>query len=128
MNDRPGLKERLALHPDLSECVLEDRVLLAIEPGLYPSAFMQVNSSSNQLIVPGTSTSGGGGSGGGSVTPGPSFYYIFLGANGNSVSSGSRVGGSVSLYSITNLRVLPSGAMVHTINGAPSLGGGGGGG
>src|SRR4051812_13632966 len=107
MNNRPGLKERLALHPDLSECALEDRVLLAIEPGLYPSAFMQVNSSSNQFIVPGTSTSGGGGggSGGGSVTPGPSFYYILLGANGNSVSSGSRVGGSVSLYSITNLRV-----------------------
>jgi len=128
MNVGLGPKERHALRPDLSECILEDRVLQAIEPGLYPSAFMAVNSASNQIIVPGTSSPSGGGSGGGSVIPGPSFYFILLGSNASSVSTGSRVGGSVSLYSIANLRTLPAGAMVHTISGAASLNGGGGGG
>ena len=78
---------------------------------------MQVNSSSNQFIVPGTRSPCGDGSGSrGARHPGPSFYYIFLGVERQAVSSGSRVGGSVSLYTITNLRVLPTGAMVHTIS------------
>src|SRR4051812_31540523 len=74
-------------HPDLSDCVLEDRALLALAPGLGPSPFMAFSATTNQIIVPGTSTGGSTGSGGG-VSPGPTFYYLRIGASPSGGGSG----------------------------------------
>jgi len=104
------MKSRHELHLDLSECVLEGRVLPALPVGVTPSPFMQINTTSNQIIVPGSSTSGGGpGS-----TPGPSWYYLRLGVNLNTNGSGvvgSTIGGTVSIYGLRS--------------GATAIGGGG---
>ncbi len=123
------MNDRLALRPDLSRCALEARILPAIEFGMFPNPFLQVNSATNQLFVPGTSTSSAGISAGsslggnsislsglGSNPPGPQWYFIFVGGNASGVSSGSITGGSLSIYSFTNMRFLPTGAMVHTIS------------
>jgi hypothetical protein len=99
-------------HPDLTDCVLEDRCLLALPPGLAPSPFMPVNSTTNQMIPLGSSVTGGGG---GPVSPGPTFFYIRLGVNlGGFGVAGSSLGGTVSIF---GLNTRPT-----------ALGGGGGGG
>jgi hypothetical protein len=136
------MNDRLALRPDLSACTLEDRILPAIEFGLFPNPFMLVNGGTNQIIVPGTSTSSAGISAGGSLNsnsinlqgmgnsaPGPNWFILMVGGNASGVSSGSTVGGSLSLFSIARLSVLPQGALVRTISNiiAPTAGGGGGG-
>jgi hypothetical protein len=141
LKNPPGIatmNDRLAFRPDLIECALEVRILPAIEFGLTPNPFLQVNATTNQLIVPGTSTSSAGISAGGSIgsgssgsnAPGPNWFFLMIGGNASGVSNGSRVGGSLSVFSITSLRVLPPGAMVRTISNiiAPIAGGGGGGG
>jgi len=123
------MNDRLALRPDLSRCALEDRILPAIEFGMFPNPFLQVNSATNQLFVPGTSTSSAGISAGsslnsnsislsglGSNPPGPQWYFLFVGGNASGVSNGSITGGSLSIYSFTNMKFLPSGAFVHTIS------------
>jgi hypothetical protein len=137
------MNDRLALRPDLAWCELEERILPAIEFGLFPNPFLLVNGATNQLFVPGTSTSSAGISAGGNVggnsinlnglgssPPGPNWYFLMVGANASSVATGSTVGGSLSLYTFTNMRFLPTGALVHTISNliSPSGGGGGGGG
>jgi hypothetical protein len=137
------MNDRLALRPDLRACALEDRILPAIEFGLFPSPFLQVSLSTNQIFVPGTSTSSagisaGGSSGGTSLTlqglgsnpPGPSWYFILIGGNASGVATGSSVGGSLSVYTFTNMKFLPTGAMVHTFSNllSSNTGGGGGGG
>jgi hypothetical protein len=145
------MNDRLALRPDLSRCALEDRILPAIEFGMFPNPFLQVNGATNQLFVPGTSTSSAGISAGGSLNgnsislsglgsnpPGPQWYFIFVGGNASGVSSGSITGGSLSIYSFSNMKFLPQGAFVHTISNlistanpsqgpsADAIGGGGG--
>jgi hypothetical protein len=140
------MNDRLALRPDLTRCALEDRILPAIEFGLFPNPFLQVNAATNQFFVPGTSTSSAGISAGGSLNsnsipssglgsnaPGPSWYFLMIGGNASGVSNGSSVGGSLSLYTISNLKFLPTGAYVRTVSNLfstanPSGGGGGGGG
>jgi hypothetical protein len=136
------MHDRLALRPDLSACELEERILPAIEFGLFPNPFLLVNNATNQLFVPGTSTSSAGISAGGNLgggmslnglgsnAPGPNWYFLMVGNNASGVTTGSTVGGSLSLYTFTNLRFLPTGALVHTISNliTPSTGGGGGGG
>ena len=42
----------LALRPDLTRCALEDRILPAIEFGMFPNPFLQVNCATNQLYRP----------------------------------------------------------------------------
>jgi hypothetical protein len=133
------------LKPDLRACALEDRILPAIEFGLFPSPFLQVNLATNQIFVPGTSTSSAGISAGGSSgantinlqglgsnPPGPSWYFIMMGSNASGVSNGSSIGGSLSLYNLAAAKYLPGGAMVHTwsniLSGNAAGGGGGGGG
>ena len=111
------MNDRLALRPDLTRCALEARILPTIEFGLFPSPFLQVNAASNQIYVPGTSTSSAGISAGGSLNsnsislsglgsnpPGPNWYFLMVGGNATGVSTGSSVGGSLSLYSITNMK------------------------
>ncbi len=123
------MNDRLALRPDLSVCALEDRILPAIEFGMFPNPFLQVNAASNQLYVPGTSTSSAGINAGGSLNsnsislsglgsnpPGPQWYFLMVGANASGVASGSITGGSVSIYSFSNMKFLPPGAFVHTIS------------
>jgi len=123
------MNDRLALRPDLTRCALEDRILPAIEFGLFPNPFLQVNAATNQLFVPGTSTSSAGISAGGSLSgssislsglgsnpPGPNWYFLMVGGNATGVSNGSSVGGSLSLYSFSNMKFLPPGAFVHTIS------------
>jgi len=138
------MNDRLALRPDLLRCALEDRILPAIEFGLFPNPFLQVNSATNQLYVPGTSTSSAGISAGGSLNsnsipsqglgsnpPGPQWFFLMVGGNATGVSNGSTVGGSLSLYSITNFKFLPTGSYVRTVSNMFSTanpGGGGGGG
>jgi len=122
------MNDRLAIRPDLSRCALEDRILPAIEFGMFPNPFLQVNSATNQLFVPGTSTSSAGISAGGSLNsnsislsglgsnpPGPQWYFLFVGGNASGVSNGSVTGGSLSVYSYSNMKFLPAGAYVHTI-------------
>ena len=40
----PPMKSRREFHPDLDECELEDRPLMALGPGLIPSPFLQLSS------------------------------------------------------------------------------------
>ena len=113
----------------MSACALEDRILPAIEFGLFPNPFLQVNAATNQIIVPGTSTSSAGINAGGSLNsnsislqglgsnpPGPQWFFLMVGGNASGVSSGSTIGGSLSLYSFTNMKFLPMGALVHTVS------------
>jgi hypothetical protein len=99
------MRSRLALHPDLNECALERRALLYAGPGLSGSAFLAVNPTTNQIIVPGTSASGSGGG----QNPGPNFYYLFIGTSSNTnagLNPGS--GGTISVYGL-NLRAQQTG-------------------
>lgn len=112
------MQSRLALHPDLNECRLEDRTLLAA-PGQYTVApFFQINPTSNQFIVPGTSTSGGS-----STTVGPQFFYLLIGVNSSGGGSFS-IGSTVSVYGLA--RPAGNGANVSIGSGSNDSGGGGG--
>lgn len=113
------MRRQFEFHPDLSECLLEDRLLLALPPGLAPSPFMSINSATNQMVPSGTSGGGGsgGGGGGGLVSPGPTYFYLRIGVNlGGMAQAGSSLGGTVSVFGL-NTRATVSGG-----------GGGGGGG
>jgi len=135
------MNDRQALRPDLSRCALEARILPAIEFGLFPNPFLQVNAATNQMYVPGTSTSSAGISAGGSLNsggvqnqglgsnpPGPQWFFLMVGGNATGVSNGSTVGGSLSLYSITNFKFLPTGSYVRTVSNMFSTANPGGGG
>jgi hypothetical protein len=93
------MRRRLEFHPDLTECTLEERFLLALPPGLGPTPFMQINPQTNQIVPSGTSQSGGTG---GLSTPGPSYYYLRLGANVGFGVAGSSIGGTVSIFGLNN--------------------------
>ncbi len=94
------MRDRLALRPDLNECTLEDRCLL-YAPGLS-NAFLPINSTTNQISVPGTNSSGGSG-GGNNVKPGPTFYYVTVGVSFGSGFAGVSPGSTVSIYSVRSL-------------------------
>src|SRR5262249_2021204 len=118
--------DRHALRPNLAECMLEDRALLALPIGLMPSQFIPVASNNSFVLAsfqaPGTVTS--------ASAPGPTYYYMLVGSNGNGGMVGSRIGGGVSVYG-TGLTVAnavsPSIAVGSGANGNSSGGGGGGG-
>src|SRR4051812_37202387 len=117
------MKSRLALHPDLNECELEDRTLMAA-PGQFSVApFSPINPFTNQFIVAGANP---GGQGGGAVSPGPQFYYLLIGANANGGGSFSP-GSAVSVYGVSRGATLGGGS-VAIGSGANEQGGGGGGG
>jgi hypothetical protein len=84
--------------PDLSECILEDRCLLAFPPGLGPPQFLPI-ASNNTIIVPGSSTGSPTGGGGGASMPGATFFYLLVG-----VSSGGGAalapGATVSIFGL----------------------------
>lgn len=90
------MNHRHALQPDLTQCVLEDRALMAII-GLTSPQFIP-NGSNNSFNVPGTSAPGTGSQ---SLYPGPTYYYLLIGSNGNNAIAGSRIGGAVSVYGLT---------------------------
>lgn len=74
------MRSRLALRPDLWDCLLEDRCLMATGP----SPFLPYSPSTNSLITPGSNSSGGGGGGGGggsATYPGPTFFSYSVGNN-----------------------------------------------
>jgi len=92
------MNSRLALRPDLMECELEDRALLAVPIGLMPSQFIP-NGSNNSFVVAGTVAPG---SSAAASAPGPSYFYLLLGSNGGTGLVGSRIGGSVSVYGLNS--------------------------
>lgn len=114
------MNPRHALHPDLSECILEDRALLALPIGLMSSGFIPV-ATNNSFIVPALSTPGAGSPG---SMPGPSYYYLMVGTNGNSGMVGSRIGGGISIYGAGS-QSNSAGAAVAVGSGANEGGGGG---
>ncbi len=140
------MSARLALRPDLDRCRLEGRVLPALATFLMPSAFLPVNSSSNQFIVSGTSpslttapTTSVSANFSLSSTPGPSFYLLRIGVSLSSGSggvgsvAGSSLGGTVSLFGVGNTvpslaSLMGGGSGGLGSNGGGGSGGGGGGG
>lgn len=74
------MKVTHALRPNLDDCVLEDRALMAGYVWM-PLPFMPITTS-NQISVSGFSMGGGPGSSGGSM-PGASAYYLRMGINTN---------------------------------------------
>jgi hypothetical protein len=68
------MRSRREFHPDLSECELEDRPLMAPVPGAMGTPFLSVNPTTNQIIVPGTSMGGRHGLGG-RVQPRPLVLF-----------------------------------------------------
>ncbi len=89
------MRSRLALYPDLSDCILEDRTLMAGSPVPIPLPFMQYNSATNAWIVPGTSSSGSS-TGGSALYPATAAFYIGQGINlyGGGTGNGSGNGGN----------------------------------
>jgi hypothetical protein len=109
--------------PDLSECILEDRCLLAFPPGLGPPQFLP-EASNNTIIVAGMSLGSPTGGGGASV-PGQNFFYLFVG-----VSSGGGAalapGASISIYGLGANSASSSVAFGANVgSGANTPGGGG---
>jgi hypothetical protein len=93
------MNPRHALHPDLNECMLEDRCLM-YAPGLYSTGFAPLAPGTNLIAVAGLNVPGGG-SGGAPNYPGPSFYYIFIGGGGGGggISNGAGSSG-ISIYGL----------------------------
>jgi|GEM_PF-3142595 len=129
------MRSRRDQHPDLNECALEDRILLAA-PSQTPSQFLAMNS--GQLVAPGGSGAGGssGGSSGNSVYPGPLFYnynpvnnlnaFAVLGAvTGGAVTNGS--GSSVFSIGLSNSVNGTASQLSSSAARTMSSGGGGGG-
>jgi hypothetical protein len=118
------MNPRHALRPDLTQCLLEDRALLALPIGLMPSQLL-ATASNNSLIVPGFGSPGSGSGGG--TAPGPSFFYLLIGSTGGSGLVGSRLGGGVSVFGMSS--TIGSAINVGiTVGSGASAGGGGGGG
>jgi hypothetical protein len=111
------------MRPNLAECILEDRALLALPIGLMPSQFIPEAANNSFVIAsfqaPGTVTS--------ASAPGPTFYYMLVGANSNGGMVGSRIGGGVSVYGI-GLTVANAVSPGITVGSGANGGGGGGGG
>lgn len=120
------MTSRLALRPDLNECVLEERRLLAA-PGLSASPFIPSSAFSPSFIVPGFSV-GSGSIGGQATYPGPSYFYILLGSSAGGTVGNSVVSGGRSVYGLGTVLGLPSVAGPTIGSGANSSGGRGGGG
>ncbi|MHC5541283.1 hypothetical protein ACYOEI_23940, partial [Singulisphaera rosea] len=142
------MRSRLALRPDLWDCQLEDRCLMASGP----SPFLPYSPFTNSVISPagGSGGSGGGGGGGssggsGSTYPGPTFFSYSVGNNfASGVSLASNGMGSSWIspgiggyraqfipFSITTSPFLGTGLatlMSRSGGGGGGSGGGGGGG
>ena len=86
------MTSRLALRPDLEECLLEDRTLLAYAPGLQASQFIPSSGFTPSFIVSGFSQGNSGPGSGGSVAPGPQYFYVTIGLYNS--SNGGSGGGS----------------------------------
>lgn len=91
------MTSRLALHPDLDECLLEDRVLLYAGPGLYASQFIPSSGMTPSFVVSGFQTGNTGPGSGGAISPGPQFFYLQIGLN-SSANGGVRLGGAFSVF------------------------------
>jgi hypothetical protein len=89
---------RHALHPDLNECMLEDRCLM-FAPGLFSTGFLPSTTGSAQFVVPGFPTSSGGGA---TIFPGPTFYYLLLGGGGGAGLSNGAASAGISVYGLSN--------------------------
>jgi hypothetical protein len=115
------MNPRHALHPDLNECMLEDRCLL-YTPGLYSTGFLPSSVGSPLFIVPGFSNPGGGGP---IQYPGPTFSYILIGGGGAAGLSQGSASAGISIYGLSN----NNGFVSVTVGGAGagSRSGGGGG-
>jgi len=117
-----------ALRPDLDNCVLEDRALMAGYVWV-PLPFMQVTTS-NQIAVSGFSMGGGPGSSGGS-NPGANAYYLRMGINTNVyglVGQSSVVvpsGFALTLSSVTPAGAGAAGNVGISVGSGANAGGGG---
>lgn len=128
LSEQPGptaMTSRLAFRPDLDECALEERALLAL-PGLGFPQFIPSSGSSPAFVVSGFSTPGGSPGSGGSNPPGPQFYYLFVGVASGSTMGGAGTGGGTSIYNGGNTNPAPTLTVGPASNGAQSGGGGSG--
>jgi hypothetical protein len=117
------MTSRLAFRPDLDECALEERALLAL-PGLGFPQFIPSSASSPAFVVSGFSTPGGSPGSGGSNPPGPQFYYLFVGVASSSTMGGAGTGGGTSIYNGGNTITAPSFTVGSASNSAQSGGAG----
>jgi hypothetical protein len=109
---------RLAIHPDLDECLLEERLLLYAGPALYASQFIPSAGLTPSFVVSGFQQSNSSPGSSGSTNPGPQYYIPQIGVN--SVSNGGvRLGGTFSIYNPPS--VLPAAPSV-TVGSIPGSG------
>ena len=119
------MSAQLALRPDLVDCVLEDRTLMAT--GFMPAPFFLTSPFSNSFIIPGTGGSSGPSGTGFATYPGLTLFNMALAGVTNYINSNILLGvsgGSSSSVSISNM----GGALSGAGGGGAAVGGGGGGG
>ncbi len=88
---------KLALKPDLLECLLEDRTLLYAGPGLYASQFIPSAGLTPSFVVSGFQQSSSSPGSSGSTNPGPQYFFLQIGLS-SLANGGVRVGGTFSIY------------------------------
>jgi len=115
------MQSRLALRPDLDECLLEDRTLLYAGPGLYASQFIPSGGFSPAFVVSGFQVGNSGPGAGGATSPGPQFFYLQIGLN-SANNGGVRLGGSFSIFNAPSALPTVQGPAIGSVPG--SRGGG----
>jgi len=116
------MTSKLAVRPDLNECLLEDRTLLYAGPGLYASQFIPSAGLTPSFVVSGFQVGSGSPGSGGATSPGPQFFYLQIGISSAS-NGGVRLGGSFSIFNPP--QALPT-LQGPTIGSVPGSGGAGG--
>jgi hypothetical protein len=119
------MNSRLALRPDLDECLLEDRTLLYAGVGLYASQFLSTTGFTPSFIVSGFQSPNSGPSAGNPIGPGPQWFYLQIGVNTTS-NGGVRAGGSITIFQPPQVLPAPPGSGVGSganDGSAPATGG-----
>jgi len=116
---------KLALRPDLAECLLEDRTLLYAGPGLYASQFIPSAGLTPSFVVSGFQSSSSSPGSSGNTSPGPQFFFLQIGLSSLS-NGGVRLGGTASVFQPPQVLPTVQGATIGSIPGSGSGGATGG--
>jgi hypothetical protein len=97
---------RHAVHPDLAQCVLEDRYLPAA-PGLLPPQFLAPSGTNTGFIVAGLGQGDSFGNSGAFSFPGPAFFRVGIGigpggAGGPALAMSTGFFGGFSIFGTIN--------------------------
>lgn len=109
---------KLALRPNLAECLLEDRVLLYFA-GLYASQFIPSAGLTPSFVVSGFQQSNSSPGSTGSTSPGPQYFFIQVGLSSLS-NGGVRAGGTSAVFQPPQVIPTVAGATIGSIPGSSS--------